>query len=205
MRPHFSLFNSHLELAHLLWLRFLKPGMLAVDATLGNGHDSLFLAREVLKSPKGRLISFDIQTEALASAKVRLESALSAQQMQRVELLHRSHADMRMILSPGEADVIVFNLGYLPGGDKQKTTMTEETILSLEQAVTCLSSGGLLSITCYPGHAEGKREAEAVLHYCQALPKQLFSVTHTRWVNRKTNPELIILQKLLDPAESNHL
>ena len=145
------------ELAHVILRDFVRPGSLAVDATAGNGHDTLFLAKFV--GPNGRVIAYDIQPAALESTREKLESAGLAE---RVTLLHRSHATLAEDVEEGSAEVVMFNLGYLPGQDHGTTTRECETLVALEAAESALCPGGVLSVVCYPGHPGGDAEAEAV-------------------------------------------
>ena len=98
------------------------------------------------------------------------------------------------------ASLVVFNLGYLPGGDKEVTTTAEGTTRALLAAERAVMPGGAVSVTLYPGHAEGEREAQAVLEHVAALDVGRWSVVHTRWPNqvgKRTglpSPELLELQ-----------
>ena len=145
------------ELAHAILRDFVRPGSLAVDATAGNGHDTLFLAKSI--GPDGRVIAYDIQPAALESTREKLESAGLAE---RVTLLHRSHVELAEDVREGSAAIVMFNLGYLPGQDHVTTTEECETLVALEAAETALCPGGVLSVVCYPGHPGGDAEAEAV-------------------------------------------
>lgn len=145
------------ELAHLLLQRVIAEGDLVIDATAGNGHDTVFLARCVGAS--GRVLSFDVQAAAIESSRRLLESAdVSAN----VELFEKSHAQLADHVSAGSVAAIMFNLGYLPGSDQSVITTTSETLLALEAAVRALRPGGWLCVICYPGHDGGNDEASAV-------------------------------------------
>jgi tRNA A58 N-methylase Trm61 len=145
------------ELAHLLLQRVISEGDLVIDATAGNGHDTVFLAGCVGAS--GRVLSFDVQAAAIESSRRLLESAdVSAN----VELFEESHAQLADHVSAGSVTAIMFNLGYLPGSDQSIITTTSETLLALEAAVRALRPGGWLCVVCYPGHDGGSDEASAV-------------------------------------------
>ena len=146
------------RLAHDLAAQALAPGDLAVDATCGNGHDTLHLAR--LVGPHGTVVAIDVQAAALDETQHRLESERLADG--RVRLLHACHASMGEHIAPATAALAMFNLGYLPGGDHTLTTRVETTTAALDAAALILRPGGLLMVTCYPGHPEGAHEAEAV-------------------------------------------
>ena len=149
------------EIAHAAVCRHLAPGAYTIDATLGNGHDTLFLARHV--GPNGHVHGFDIQPQALRSTRQRLEEA----GLPHLVTLHLyGHEKMKDSLPPGlegNASAILFNLGFLPGGDKSVTTQVVPTLDALRQAWDIfLSPEGILSILAYPGHPAGLPEAEAV-------------------------------------------
>ena len=146
----------------------LAPGARAVDATMGNGHDTLFLARQV--APGGQVAAFDIQGTALANTRGRLEDAGL---LPLVELHHCGHEQMRQHLPDdwqGSVDAVMFNLGYLPGGDKTIITRAESTLSALDQAVTLLRSDGLLSVLLYRGHTGADTESDAVTAWMAGLP-----------------------------------
>ncbi|GAA5125956.1 class I SAM-dependent methyltransferase [Luteolibacter yonseiensis] len=132
-------------------------GDLVIDATAGNGHDTLFLAECVGVS--GRVLAFDVQAAALAAAGRLLGGAGLAE---RVSFFHESHGRMEERAAAGSVAAVMFNLGYLPGEDHALTTEADETLAALESAARLLKSGGVLSVVCYPGHPAGAVEAKAV-------------------------------------------
>lgn len=135
----------------------LREGDLAIDATAGNGHDTAFLAECVGAS--GRVIAFDIQPEAILQARMHVTGSGFTD---RVEFHQESHTRIAEHAAPGSVAVVMFNLGYLPGGDHAIVTESSETLIAIDQAAEVLKPGGLLSIVCYPGHAAGNNEAGAV-------------------------------------------
>jgi tRNA A58 N-methylase Trm61 len=146
------------------WVReVLCEGDLAIDATAGNGHDTLFLAECV--GPSGRVLAFDIQAGAVEATRERLERAGC---LQRVCIHHASHARMVEFVELATARVVMFNLGYLPGGDHTIITEPAETLTALEAAAACLMPGGVLSVVCYPGHPGGDEEAAHVENWLTA-------------------------------------
>lgn len=167
-------------LAHDTVSAHLDAGSLAVDATAGNGHDTLFLARQV--NPGGRVFAFDIQPEALHSARTRIENAGLQDLVTWIQTGHEEMVQQIPSASHGSVDAILFNLGYLPGGDKARTTQTKSTLAALDASLQLLRPGGMLSVAAYPGHPEGARECKAVEgwitqsrqmqleRYCQASP-----------------------------------
>ena len=152
--------KAHLHAAHAQWRAHLRATDTAIDMTAGNGHDALALA-ELL--PHGHVIALDVQPQAVQATKLR-----TAPHAAHVRVLEASHAELAALELP-KAHLIVYNLGYLPGGDKKLTTHRETTLSSLTQALKLLHSGGALSIMCYPGHDEGLREEEAVVAWARSL------------------------------------
>ncbi len=138
-------------------------GVIALDATVGNGHDTVFLAERAGAS--GTVIGFDVQEEALAKARARLEETRFGG---RVELHCLGHERMGQVIRDS-VTVAMFNLGYLPGGDKTVITEAGTTVKALTQAFGLLAEGGLITVVVYRGHAGGKEEAEAVKRFCASL------------------------------------
>jgi len=165
----------------------LRPGDVVVDATLGNGHDTLFLCRQVL--PGGHVYGFDVQAAAVENAGRRLlEAGVAASDF---SLFQAGHETMPMRL-PGEMRerlaAVMFNLGYLPGSDKQCITQTETTMVALKQAVEWVRPGGLVTVAVYPGHEGGAEEAVRIAEWAGTLDARAFEVQHLRPVNRTAAP-----------------
>lgn len=183
------------EMAQTWVKQVLREGDLAVDATVGNGHDTLFLAK--LVGETGFVAGFDLQEEALAGAK----EALGAEKLEaRCRLYQESHANLstrvRHEFAAQQARVVMFNLGYLPGGDKTVTTLQETTLMALEGAVEILIPGGIVSVVLYPGHDEGLVETKAVLEWAAMLSGS-FRAVHTCLVNRSERaPQLLVLERI---------
>jgi hypothetical protein len=149
------------ELARDLVSRNLSEDGFAVDATVGNGHDTLWLALQV--GPRGSVIGLDLQQEALVIATARLHDAGV---LDRVVLLRSGHERIGSLLqSPGpkgRPSAIMFNLGYLPGGDRSVVTRPDSTILALQASIELVSPGGMITVVLYPGHPTGLEESRAV-------------------------------------------
>lgn len=172
----------------------LEPGKRAIDATAGNGHDTLFLARSI--APGGRVISLDIQPEAIAATTERLGAAGLVQS---VDLQQVGHQHLSEVVPPdwvGTVSAIMFNLGYLPGSDKRIVTGRETTLPALASALPLLSHQGLLSIVVYPGHRGGDLEAAAVERWARSLSET--------WTVRRiisNGPTLLLVGR--DPVITN--
>lgn len=144
--------------AHGVVKEVVKPGDLVVDATAGNGHDTLFLAE--LVGEKGRVLAFDVQQAAIRSTRERLVGA-GAEPW--VELLEESHGMLLERAGRRTVAAVMFNLGYLPGGDHELVTEVGETCKAVVQALFVLKSGGVMTIVCYTGHPGGEEEAASVV------------------------------------------
>lgn len=186
MSRNFPVFNSPLDLAHSYWERLLRSGDWAIDATCGNGHDTLKLTQI---DGIGGVIGIDIQPEALRSTQALLG------QRPNVHLYCQSHTDFPPLASENPIRLIVYNLGYLPGGNKQKTTLTPTTLESVRKALQLVLPGGAVSIICYPGHPEGMVEEKALLGLISGLSPQEWNVCYHTFQNRQLSPSLLFIQK----------
>lgn len=164
-----------------------------VDATAGNGQDTLWMAKRV--GDAGRVWAFDIQERALKLTQKLLEAHSMSH---RAELLHATHADLREHLQAeqGKLALIMFNLGYLPGGNRSVVTVWPSTVIALEQSLDLLRPGGILSVLAYSGHEEGFRESTELEAFCEGLdPKQAVCASY-RLLNRSSSaPRLFLLQR----------
>lgn len=143
----------------------LRPGDIAVDATAGKGRDTAFLARAV--GPSGRVHAFDIQEEALAATRSLLTLAGLAE---RTRFHHRSHAELSSALPAdelGRVGAVIFNLGYLPGGNPSVITQPASTARALEDAYAALRPGGRIVCVAYTGHPGGVEESDVVLVFAR--------------------------------------
>ena len=178
-------------MAHAYWAKHLQPTDTAIDATCGNGNDTLFLSQLLLKNPESLVIGLDVQTAAIANTDALLQKSLSPDQMKRV-LLHRlCHSEIQTIPVPQPPRLIVYNLGYLPRGDKSFTTQTPSTLKSIQQSLEMIAFDGAVSITCYPGHEEGEKEERAILAFLEKPPSHRWNVCYHKWLNRLRAPSLI--------------
>lgn len=174
------------DAAHLLAKRAVTPGGLAIDATVGNGHDTLFLAQAV--GPQGRVVGFDIQEEALDETRRRVRAEAPDASLR---LVHAGHETMENHLSEsdfGTVDGVMFNLGYLPGGDHAVTTAPETTRQALDTSVDVIRPGGVITVVAYTGHDGGEAEARAVESWASALPDDAFRALSYHFVNQTSDP-----------------
>lgn len=177
-------------LSHLFLRSFLREGNTAVDATCGNGHDTLLLA--TLVGACGNVYGFDIQQQAIAETGRRVtDSGFS----DRVTLLQRGHEELAEHVA-GPLQVVLFNLGYRPGGDRSIITQPDTTGRALEQSLGLLAPGGIILVTVYPGHSGGAEEQSTVEAWAAALDPRACHCWRMGQANvNPTAPYLLLIQK----------
>jgi tRNA G37 N-methylase Trm5 len=175
------------ELAHNAVRTVVETGETVIDATAGNGHDTLFLAQ--LVGPTGKVFAFDVSLEAIASTRNRLEKY----RMTNVNLIHVDHINMEQYVAPGIA-AVMFNLGYLPGGDHTYTTNPSSTIIALRNACKLLRLGGMITICAYVGHPGGNEEVGAVMQFCMQLDTYDFEYSMPIELD-SAKPRLFVVRK----------
>ncbi|MHB8171983.1 MAG: tRNA (mnm(5)s(2)U34)-methyltransferase [Thermincolia bacterium] len=183
----YSLLPNAVILAKEYVARVLGPGGRAVDATAGNGHDTLFLAR--LVGEEGRVYAFDVQQAALDNTLQRLRELGADKQ---TELILAGHEEMGHYVTGG-VDVVMFNLGYLPGGDHGLITKPETTLVAVEVGLNLLKPGGLMTLVVYWGHGGGVKEAQVVNKLVTELPQEEFAVARFSYLNRRQAPPYVII------------
>jgi SAM-dependent methyltransferase len=188
-------FVSILGYAQKLVAERVRPGDTVVDATVGRGTDTVFLAQ--LVGSRGAVYGFDIQQQALDIALEKLWGEQIASDQ--VKLLLRSHAEMEQALPQeihGRIAAVMFNLGYLPGSDHTVITKTQTTLTALQCAAIVLRPGGIVTIVVYPGHEGGQEEADAVYDWAKTMPHREFQVLCYRFLNPESSaPFLIAVEK----------
>ena len=177
-------------MSHLLLHSFVRDGQTAIDATCGNGNDTLLLAR--LVGTGGHVWGFDIQHQAVAETGRKL---VEAELAGRVTLLRTGHEELTQHVAV-PVHVILFNLGYRPGGDRTIITLPETTVSALEQSQHLLAEGGIIIVTVYPGHGGGTEEQATVEKWAAELDPHAW---HS-WRMGQTNvspaaPYLLLVQK----------
>lgn len=175
-----------LEMAHDFLAQVITKDDVVVDATMGNGHDTLFLAKLAKQ-----VYAFDIQEQALEKTNQRLQAA----GLTNVQLILQGHETVDQFVS--ELKAAIFNLGYLPSADKSVITRPHTTIEALEKLCNRLVKGGRIAIMIYYGHEGGDLEKDAVLNYVSQLPQQEYTATIYRTLNQVNNPPfLVMIEKL---------
>lgn len=170
------------EIAHYIIDNFEDMHDTAVDATLGNGHDTDFL-----KDRFKNVFAFDIQKTACDS--------YIQKNNKNVTVINDSHEKIKEYVK-NNCDVIMYNLGFLPGADKNITTKADSSLKSIKDGLAILNHGGMMSIAIYRGHSEGKNEERVILNYLKELPKAQFGVMYHSFFNRSEEaPFLVIVEK----------
>ena len=179
------------DMAQLLLRPAIKPGDWVVDATVGNGHDTLWLAH--LVGPEGRVFGFDVQPDALAEAAQRVRG------LPQVTLILGGHERLSELLpanAKGRITAVMFNLGYLPGADKSIVTTAITTLTAIKHGLNYLAIGGQITLVLYPGHFRGAEEAAAVRVHAAQLPGD-FTAAHYGWINTlRPGPELVVIERV---------
>ena len=169
-------------------LEHLGEGEVAVDFTMGNGGDTLFLSKTV--GPSGKVYAFDIQQEALDSTKAYLEANGAPDNYTLICASH--HRVKEFVNEPIKAGM--FNLGYLPGSDKKITTMRSTTLPAIEAAISLMAPDAIILIAVYPGHAEGAEEGKLICDYLSSLSRYKVCATKINILNSPTSPFFIIVE-----------
>jgi len=178
-------------LSHSFLRERVRGGDRVVDATCGNGHDTLLLAR--LVGPGGKVWAFDIQETALAGTRELLREAGCLAQAELVAAGHERLSEF--VREPVGA--VAFNLGYLPGGDKSCVTRPEQTVAALQQGGDLLLPGGIVTVAVYTGHPGGTEEGRAVDAWAAGLDPARFNVWRCGQANRpSTAPYLVVVEKV---------
>ena len=170
--------------------RTIREGDVVVDATMGNGKDTLFLCDLVGES--GHVYAFDVQAEAVERTRERVKEAGYEE---RTTLLLAGHETMAQHVKIAPS-AIMFNLGWLPGAAHTVTTKTDTTLAAVAAAADLIAPGGIVTVCIYPGHEEGKRELAALIDYASGLSVRRYNVLHHHFLCASDEtPQLILIQK----------
>ena len=168
----------------------LGEGDVAVDFTMGNGNDTLFLSETV--GPSGKVYAFDIQEDALVSTRNHLVESGAPENY---TLICASHHRVKEFVE-GPLKAGMFNLGYLPrSGRKAVTTMRETTMPAVEAAISLLAPDGVLIVAIYPGHDEGRLEGEMLREYFATLSRFRICASEFRILNSPASPYFFLIEK----------
>ncbi|WP_192988459.1 tRNA (mnm(5)s(2)U34)-methyltransferase [Carnobacterium mobile] len=184
--------ENAMRYSHTLLKNTVIPGDTVIDATVGNGGDTILLAALVGKT--GKVYGFDIQPQALQTTK---EKLLLTGLGEQVDLYLQGHETLKSVV-PAKTEIAaaIFNLGYLPKSDKKIITKGETTIQAIHAILPMLRKGGLVLLVIYSGHQGGQTEKDAVLAFTEQLPQQFFNVLHYGFINQRNDPPfLLIIEK----------
>nr|GGG66000.1 rRNA methyltransferase [Virgibacillus oceani] len=158
-----------------------------MDATAGNGNDTIFLSQ--LTGETGQVLAFDVQEKAITAVTKRL----TEKQLSNTRLIHDGHENIVAYLEEGEQiGGAIFNLGYLPGGDKSIITKADTTIKAVKAMLPYLKCGGTIVLVVYHGHNGGQLEKDALMEYTSTLSQQSFHVLQYGFINQKNHPPFIL-------------
>ena len=208
-----NIIRSTTNLAIHIAREYIVPGGIIVDATCGNGHDTLALAkaaRSIAKADRAdakadraganciqpHILAFDIQQEAIdATGRLLMsEGFVDELASSSIRLICDSHENMSSYVDA--ANLIVFNLGYLPGGDKTVTTKADSTLQAINASLVLLARDGAVCITMYSGHEEGAKEKAQLLDFARNLDSHEFHVAYVNIANQPNNPpELLVISR----------
>ncbi|MGE5398109.1 MAG: tRNA (mnm(5)s(2)U34)-methyltransferase [Chitinophagales bacterium] len=183
--PRGLLINA-VELSHRILSQVVTLTDTVIDATCGNGNDTLFLAG---LAKNGKVYAFDIALEAIVNTN---ELIKNHGLQDRVQVIQSDYREISLKVSD-QAMAIMFNLGYLPGAPRDTATRLPESLEAVKNSIPLLKEGGVMTIVCYTGHNGGKEEAEAIESYLGTLRQQEFEVTQIRFINQINNPPVLLV------------
>ncbi|WP_404453753.1 class I SAM-dependent methyltransferase [Virgibacillus necropolis] len=178
-----------LQFSHYLIEEAVNKGDTVIDATCGNGNDTVFLSKVV--GENGHVFGFDIQEQAILNT----QGKLALHKIKNATIIKDSHSNAIHHLTVDQLTSLggsIFNLGYLPGSDKGIVTKSETTILAIEGILTHLKENGIVVLVVYHGHAGGDVEKRNIMEYANHLDQKQYSVLYYGFINQKNNPPFII-------------
>lgn len=182
------------DYSHQILKKYIEKDDKIIDATVGNGHDTLFLAN--LISEQGKIYGFDIQKKAILRTRKKL---IENNLIERVNLIEDGHENMKKYIDDEKISAILFNLGYLPGSDKEVITNPKTTIPAIKNGLEILIDGGIIIAVIYPGHEGGKKEKEEIIEYTSNLDRKKFNVLHYYYLNQQNKPpEVLVIRKRIN-------
>ncbi|NMB27148.1 MAG: methyltransferase domain-containing protein [Tissierellia bacterium] len=181
----FKHFINPVETVKKIMTYYVEEGHIVLDCTVGNGNDTLFLAK--LVGETGKVYGFDIQSMAINITKNKL---LEKNLEERVTLINDGHENIDKYIEQ-KIDFAVYNLGYLPNGDRAIKTNASTTLESIKKALNLLHSNGLLLVTCYIGHEGGLEEKEEIENFLKLLNQKEYNVLEFNFINQQNNPPIL--------------
>lgn len=187
-----NIFKNAVEIAKGICKSKLGNGDIAVDCTMGNGYDTVFLCS--LVGEKGKVYAFDIQEEALINTRKKL---LELNFLERSEIILDGHENIDKYINV-QVRLVMFNLGYLPKGNHDITTKKETTLEAVKKCLDILGPNGIILLIVYSGHKNGKMEKMALDGFTSTLNQKEYNVAKICFTNQINNPpELICIEKVV--------
>lgn len=183
-----------MDYTHYLMFSFLPSSGTVVDCTCGNGHDFLFLVKN--GSEHINYFAFDIQAKAIENTKMRVQDFC---EKRNINVIKSSHTEIDSYFKTNEVDMFVYNLGWLPGenSDRNITTNYKDTIESVKKAMDLIKLRGVIIITSYRGHDEGKVEYTNLKQFLKTADNLMFRVLRMEYDNSPNNPpSIFVIQKV---------
>lgn len=176
-----------LGLSHKYVAEHLSGGEICIDATAGRGRDTLFLAKLVGES--GKVHAFDVQKDAVESTKKLLEE----NEIKNTEVHLLCHSKMASFAEEATVSAIMFNFGWLPGGDHTKFSHSDTSCLAIAEGLRLLKMGGIMTLCLYYGKETGFEEKDTVLGFVRGLDQKKYSVLLHDFINRKNDPPILVV------------
>lgn len=189
--------NKITEVNKIFLDKIVQKGDVVIDATMGNGYDTIYLGN--LVGENGKVYAFDVQEEAIKSTKKKVERD---NMTERVELILDGHQNLDKYVKE-EVSCVVFNLGYLPRAKHVVITKPDTTLEAIKKSLKLLKPNGVISIAAYIGHEGGLEEKNYICEYLDNLNQNEFNVLHMQFTNQINNPpQLILIEKKGDIINS---
>ena len=189
--------NKITEVNKIFLDKIVQKDDVVVDATMGNGYDTIYLGN--LVGENGKVYAFDVQEEAIKSTKKKVERD---NMTDRVELILDGHQNLDKYVKE-EVSCVVFNLGYLPRAKHVVITKPDTTLEAIKKSLKLLKPNGIISIAAYIGHEGGLEEKNYICEYLNNLNQNEFNVLHMQFTNQINNPpQLILIEKKGDIINS---
>lgn len=180
--------KSALRFSHDLLTETIMPGDMVVDATVGNGNDTVLMAK--LVGPTGHVFGFDIQQQAIDVTNQKL---LLTGLLPQTTLFHMGHENLGIVIPKNtRIAAAIFNLGYLPAGDKTITTHSKTTLTAVTELLPRLRKGGIVILVVYYGHKNGMQEKEAILEWAPTLSQVDYDVLCYSFLNQQNDPPFLL-------------
>ncbi len=186
MNNKFGSLGNAVKLAQFFVARVLQDDDIVIDATCGNGHDTAFLASKVIR---GRVFAFDLSPLAVS----RTTELMVAQGLSERVVIHQDNfRNIPEYIDNGVA-AVMFNLGYLPGADRETATLAADSVAAILLAAPLLKLGGVMTVVCYPGNPRGMEETIQVRNALAILDQKEYEVVEMSFINGINDPPILIL------------